>query len=174
MNVLRLEGAKNDVCVNVLAPTARSDMTEGLLSPLTAELTTPESVTPGVLFLVSDDAPRGVILNPTAGAFAVNAYRQTPGVHLDESERVPETIAARFAEISAQSAEPLKDAFAQTYKFVTAAVKSEGDRGGVGIRRAASQTLEAPYAFATFFLRFASVRRRSALSLMKPPASWWS
>ena len=50
---------------------------------------------------------------------------QTPGVHLDERERPPETIAARFAEISAQSAKPLKDAFAQTYKFVTAAAKAK-------------------------------------------------
>jgi len=44
----------------------------------------------------------------------------------------PRRLLARFAEISAQSAGPLKDAFAQTYKFVTAAVKSEGDRGGWG------------------------------------------
>jgi NAD(P)-dependent dehydrogenase (short-subunit alcohol dehydrogenase family) len=32
MNVLHLEGAKNDIRVNTLAPTARTAMTEGLLS----------------------------------------------------------------------------------------------------------------------------------------------
>ena len=42
MNVLHLEGAKNDIRVNVLAPTARTGMTEGLLSPVAAELMTPE------------------------------------------------------------------------------------------------------------------------------------
>jgi NAD(P)-dependent dehydrogenase (short-subunit alcohol dehydrogenase family) len=55
MNVLHLEGAKNDIRVNVLAPTARTGMTESLLSPVAAELMTPESVTPGVLFLVSEN-----------------------------------------------------------------------------------------------------------------------
>jgi NAD(P)-dependent dehydrogenase (short-subunit alcohol dehydrogenase family) len=127
MNVLHLEGAKNDIRVNILAPTARTGMTEGLLSPVAAELMTPESVTPGVLFLVSEDAPSRVILAAGAGVFAVTHIGETLGVYLDESERTPETIAARFAEISdAKTAEPLKDAFAQTYKFVAAAAKAKG------------------------------------------------
>jgi NAD(P)-dependent dehydrogenase (short-subunit alcohol dehydrogenase family) len=127
MNVLHLEGAKNDIRVNVLAPTARTGMTEGLLSPVAAELMTPESVTPGVLFLVSENAPSRVILGAGAGVFAVTHIGETPGIYLDESERTPETIAARFAEISdAETAEPLKDAFAQTYKFVAAAAKAKG------------------------------------------------
>jgi hypothetical protein len=88
---------------------------------------TPESVTPGVLFLVSEDAPLRVILGAGAGVFAVTHIGETPGAYLDESERTPETIAARFAEISdAKTAEPLKDAFAQTYKFVAAAAKARG------------------------------------------------
>jgi NAD(P)-dependent dehydrogenase (short-subunit alcohol dehydrogenase family) len=129
MNVLHLEGAKNDIRVNVLAPTARTAMTEGLLSPVAAELMTPESVTPGVLFLVSENAPSRVILGAGAGVFAVTHIGETPGVYLDESERTPETIAARFAEISdAKTAEPLKDAFAQTMKFVAAAAKAKGIR----------------------------------------------
>jgi NAD(P)-dependent dehydrogenase (short-subunit alcohol dehydrogenase family) len=127
MNVLHLEGAKNDIRVNILAPTARTGMTEGLLSPVAAELMTPESVTPGVLFLVSENAPSRIILGAGAGVFAVTHIGETPGVYLDESERTPETIAARFAEISdAKTAEPLKDAFSQTMKFVAAAAKAKG------------------------------------------------
>jgi NAD(P)-dependent dehydrogenase (short-subunit alcohol dehydrogenase family) len=126
MNVLHLEGAKNDIRVNVLAPTARTGMTEGLLSPVAAELMTPESVTPGVLFLVSEDAPSRVILGAGAGVFAVTHIGETPGVYLDESERTPETIAARFAEISDAETAERKDAFAQTYKFVAAAAKAKG------------------------------------------------
>jgi NAD(P)-dependent dehydrogenase (short-subunit alcohol dehydrogenase family) len=127
MNVLHLEGAKNNIRVNVLAPTARTGMTEGLLSPVAAELMAPESVTPGLLFLVSENAPSRVILGAGAGVFAVTHIGETPGVYLDESERTPETIAARFAEISdAQTAEPLKDAFGQTMKFVVAAAKAKG------------------------------------------------
>ena len=127
MNVLHLEGAKNNIRVNVLAPTARTGMSEGLLSPVAAELMTPESVTPGLLFLVSENAPSRVILGAGAGVFAVTQIGETPGVYLEESERTPETIAARFAEISdAQTAEPLKDAFGQTMKFVVAAAKAKG------------------------------------------------
>jgi hypothetical protein len=88
---------------------------------------TPESVTPGVLFLVGDNAPSRVILGAGAGVFAVTHIGETPGIYLEESERTPETIAARFAEISdARTAEPLKDAFSQTYKFVAAAAKAKG------------------------------------------------
>ena len=131
MNVLHLEGAKTNVRVNILAPTARTGMTEGLLSPVAAELMTPESVTPGVLFLVSEDAPSRVILGAGAGVFAVTHIGETPGLYLDESERTPETIAARFAEISDRAtAEPLKDAFSQTYKFVARGGQGEGGQAG--------------------------------------------
>jgi NAD(P)-dependent dehydrogenase (short-subunit alcohol dehydrogenase family) len=127
MNVLHLEGAKNDIRVNVLAPTARTGMTEGMLPPVAAELMTPESVTPGVLYLVSADAPTRVILGAGAGVFAVTHIGETPGVYLDESERTPETIAARFAEIAdPATAAPLRDAFSQTFKFVAAAAKAKG------------------------------------------------
>jgi NAD(P)-dependent dehydrogenase (short-subunit alcohol dehydrogenase family) len=127
MNVLHLEGVKNDIRVNVLAPTALTAMTEGLLRPVAAELMSPESVTPGVLFLASDDAPSRIILGAGAGVFAVTHIGETPGVYLDESERTPEVIAARFAEISdPKTAEPLKDAFGQTMKFVAAAAKAKG------------------------------------------------
>ena len=127
MNVLHLEGMKNDIRVNVLAPTARTPMTEGLLPPAAAELLGPETVTPGLLFLVSENAPSRVILGAGAGVFAVTHIEETPGVYLEESERTPETIAARFAEISdPATAVPLKDAFTQTRKFALAAAEAKG------------------------------------------------
>lgn len=52
-----------------------------------------------------------------------------PGVYLDESQRTPETITARFAEISdARTAQRLDNAFGQTMKFVAAAAKAKGVR----------------------------------------------
>ena len=122
MNVLHLEGAKTNIRVNTLAPTARTAMTETLLPPDAAALLSPESVTPGLLFLVGEDAPSRVILGAGAGTFAVTYIEETTGVFLPEAERTPETIAARFAEISDRSqAFPLENAFAQTSKFVSAA-----------------------------------------------------
>jgi NAD(P)-dependent dehydrogenase (short-subunit alcohol dehydrogenase family) len=125
MNVLHLEGAKSNIRVNTLAPTARTAMTENLLPPDAAALMSPESVTPGLLFLVSENAPSRVILGAGAGAFAVAHIVETPGVYLPEAERTPETIAARFAEISDRAtATPLDNAFGQTFKFVSLAAKA--------------------------------------------------
>jgi NAD(P)-dependent dehydrogenase (short-subunit alcohol dehydrogenase family) len=129
MNVLHLEGAKTDIRVNVLAPTAATAMTAGLLPPEAAALLTPESVTPGLLFLVSEQAPSRVILGAGAGVFAVTHIAETPGVYFDEIDRTPETIAARFAEIADRSAAaPLENAYAQTFKFAAAAAKAQRER----------------------------------------------
>jgi NAD(P)-dependent dehydrogenase (short-subunit alcohol dehydrogenase family) len=52
-NVLALEGAKYDIKSNVIAPTARTRLTEDLLGPM-AEQLAPECVTPLALYLVSE------------------------------------------------------------------------------------------------------------------------
>jgi NAD(P)-dependent dehydrogenase (short-subunit alcohol dehydrogenase family) len=127
MNVLHLEGAKYDIRVNVLAPTAATGMTAGLLPPEVAALLTPESVTPAVLFLVGENAPSRVIMGAGGGVFAVTHIEETPGVFLPEAERTPEKIAASFAEIADRaSAVPLQNAFAQTFKFASTAAKAKG------------------------------------------------
>jgi NAD(P)-dependent dehydrogenase (short-subunit alcohol dehydrogenase family) len=127
MNVLHLEGAKYDIRVNVLAPTAATAMTEGLLPPEVAALLTPESVTPAVLFLVGENAPSRTIMGAGGGVFAVTHIEETPGVFLAEAERTPEKIAACFAEIADRaSAVPLENAFAQTFKFASTAAKAMG------------------------------------------------
>jgi NAD(P)-dependent dehydrogenase (short-subunit alcohol dehydrogenase family) len=125
MNVLHLEGAKNGIRVNTLAPTALTAMTEGLLPPDAAALLAPETVTPGLLYLVSEDAPSRVILGAGAGAFAVTHIEESPGVYL--ADATPEAIAERFAEISNRAAAaPLDNAFGQTFKFVALAAAAKG------------------------------------------------
>ena len=75
-----------------------------------------------MLFLASEDAPSRVIMGAGAGVFAVTHIGETPGVYLDEAERTPEGIAARFAEISDRAtAVPLENALQQTFKFASAA-----------------------------------------------------
>ena len=126
MNVLHLEGAKYGIRVNTLAPTAATAMTEGLLSADEAALLSPESVTPAVLFLASQDAPSRVILGAGAGVFAVTRIEETLGVYLDEAGRSPEAIAARWDEISQAATFPLEDALSQTRKFVELARRAKG------------------------------------------------
>lgn len=131
MNVLEIEGRKNDIRVNVLSPTAATRMTEALLPEEDRALLDPASVTPGLLYLVSDEAPSGIILCAGAGAFASAEVVETPGLYLPPEERNPETIAARFAEISAPAgAATLPDAWAQTKKYVALARNAQKNRLG--------------------------------------------
>lgn len=99
MNTLRTEGAKYDIRVNALAPVALTRMTEDIMPEATRGLLNPEEVTPGVLFLVSKDAPNGVVLAAGAGGFASTRIYETDGIWLPPEERTPEIIAERFDEI---------------------------------------------------------------------------
>ncbi|UUR07064.1 SDR family NAD(P)-dependent oxidoreductase [Sphingomonas glaciei] len=69
MQTLAIEGAKNNIRVNALAPTARTAMTENLLPPQALELLGPEYVSPALLALVAEEAPTRTIL--AAGAQGV-------------------------------------------------------------------------------------------------------
>ncbi len=125
MNVLCQEGAKNDIRVNTLAPTAATRMTEELLPPQALELMKPELITPGVLYLVSQDAPTRCILGAGAGAFARTMIYETDGIYIDDPS--VEKVAAHFAEICDTSKqEALQNAFQQTNKYITKAAAAKG------------------------------------------------
>jgi NAD(P)-dependent dehydrogenase (short-subunit alcohol dehydrogenase family) len=127
MNVLHAEGQKNNIRVNVLAPTAATRMTEGLIPPAVASLLAPENITPGLLFLASEDAPSKVILGAGAGVFACSNLYETEGLFLHEHERTPEVIAERFSEISNTERQAnLESAFHQTMRFVRKAADALG------------------------------------------------
>jgi NAD(P)-dependent dehydrogenase (short-subunit alcohol dehydrogenase family) len=122
MKVLDQEGRKYDIRVNILSPTATTRMTEALLPEEDRALLDPASVTPGLLYLVSGEAPSGVMLCAGAGCFARAEVVETAGIYLPPDERSPETVARRFAEISAPGgAATLPDAWAQTKKYVALA-----------------------------------------------------
>ena len=94
---LSLEGAKYNVRVNTIAPTAATRMTEDLFPPELLEKFTPELVAPAALFLVSDEAPTNVILGAGAGVVQAAHVTLTRGVALDEP--TPEAVAAQFGAI---------------------------------------------------------------------------
>ena len=68
MNVLALEGASKGIKVNTLAPGAITRMTESLHD--TSRRGRPEQVSPAVLYLCSEQAPQGVILQAADGRFS--------------------------------------------------------------------------------------------------------
>ncbi|MDK3072670.1 SDR family NAD(P)-dependent oxidoreductase [Sedimentitalea sp. JM2-8] len=127
MNVLHIEGARDDIRVNTLAPTAATRMTEDLIPADALALLDPGTITPGLLYLVSEDAPSRVILGAGAGSYARTRIYETPGITLAEDDNTPETVAARFAEISdADGQEELQNAFEQTRKYVRNAAEARG------------------------------------------------
>ena len=127
MNVLHLEGARDNIRVNTLAPTAATRMTEELLPPEAAALLAPETITPGLLYLVSEDAPSRFILGAGAGSFAQTRVYETQGITLLDKDNTPEAVAARFAEMNDPTGqEELTDAFSQTKKYALNAAKARG------------------------------------------------
>ena len=82
MNTLKLEGQKYNVHVNALTPVAYTRMTANLMPPEAENLLTPESVTPAAIYLVSDEAPNGVILCAGAGVYSVSKIMESDGLSL--------------------------------------------------------------------------------------------
>lgn len=127
MNVLHLEGARDNIRVNTLAPTAATRMTMDLFPPETHDLMGPETITPGLLYLVSEDAPSRVILGAGAGCFAVTKVYETPGVTLTGDDLSPEGVAAAFDQIADTTGqEELTQAFQQTRKYAKNAAEARG------------------------------------------------
>lgn len=126
MNTLAQEGAKYNIRVNALAPTAGTRMTEGLMSEQAFNLLTPETVTPAVLYLVNEDAPTHTILAAGAGAYAVAKIVETDAVWLPIEEQTPEGIAAHWDQISGGAETQLKAGFEQTFRMVGKAAEGLG------------------------------------------------
>ncbi len=126
MNTLAQEGAKNNVKVNALAPTAGTRMTEGLIPEQAFALMTPETVTPAVLYLVSQDAPTRAILAAGAGGYAVAKIVETDGIYLDDADQTPEAIAEHWDAIANSEPKQLQAGFEQTVKFLGKAAQAKG------------------------------------------------
>jgi NAD(P)-dependent dehydrogenase (short-subunit alcohol dehydrogenase family) len=127
MNTLHLEGAKYDIRVNCLAPAAGTAMTEGLIPEAVFELLSPERVSPGVVFLVSEEAPSRTVLCAGGGSFAVYKGFETEGVNLADSDLTPEGVAAAWSGISDETGmRQLQAGFEQTQKFAGQAAQRRG------------------------------------------------
>ena len=99
MNSLKIEGAKNNVHTNTIAPIAATRMTESLIPEAVHSKLAPESVTPAALFLVSAEAPNGVIMQAEGGRFSVASIVENTGAQLG-ADATPEDIAANYDMIS--------------------------------------------------------------------------
>ena len=124
MNVLKLEGEKYNIKVNALSPTAATRMTKELLPDDALKLLTVESVTAGLIFLVSEEAPNRLILCAGAGGYAATRIYETDGIFLAPNKQSPEDVAKNInAIIDIDGQEMYEQGSQQTMKFATKASK---------------------------------------------------
>ncbi|MGS2723886.1 SDR family NAD(P)-dependent oxidoreductase [Porticoccus sp. GXU_MW_L64] len=82
MNTLKIEGAKNNIHTNTIAPVAATRMTENLIPQDMVDKLGPELVTPAAIFLVSEGAPNGVIMQAQGSQYSVACIVENEGVNL--------------------------------------------------------------------------------------------
>jgi NAD(P)-dependent dehydrogenase (short-subunit alcohol dehydrogenase family) len=99
MQTLALEGAKHDIRVNCLAPTAATRMTQDLFPPDMLQAFGPEAVVPAMLVLASQDAPTRTTLCAGAGAFEAAHITLTRGVYVGAGPDAYEQLAARLPQV---------------------------------------------------------------------------
>lgn len=101
MNTLKLEGAKYNVHTNSIAPTATTRMTEHLFPAEFAEKLDPKYIIPAVIFLASEKAPNGEILEAGGGVVANTYVMETMGKYFGTDENfTAEVVANHWAEIA--------------------------------------------------------------------------
>ena len=109
MQTLSIEGAKNNIRVNCLAPTAATRMTEHLLPETVLQLLRPEAVTPGLLALVAEDAPTRAILCAGAGSFERAHVTLTPGIFVGLPDDAAEQVVLQFDALSNRDGETVPE-----------------------------------------------------------------
>jgi NAD(P)-dependent dehydrogenase (short-subunit alcohol dehydrogenase family) len=123
MNTIKIEGQKNNVHINAIAPVAATRMTENILPPQIADRLKPEYVTPGVVYLVSEEAPTGAILTAGAGTFALAHMCETEGVYLGEAGLSVEEVRDNWARITDPTGQrAYQNGGEQTQKFLAKAM----------------------------------------------------
>lgn len=116
MQTLALEGEKSNIRVNCLAPSAATQMTEGLYSEEALKGLSSDLVSPGVVALVADDAPTRVVLLAGSGAFEQAHVTMTRGVYLGAAPDAAEQIQASWVQITDRAGETVPASGAAQYQ----------------------------------------------------------
>jgi NAD(P)-dependent dehydrogenase (short-subunit alcohol dehydrogenase family) len=129
MQTLSIEGAKNDIRVNCLAPTAATRMTEDLFPKEMLEAFQPDAVVPAMLVLAAEDAPNRTVLCAGAGVFEAAHITLTQGVWLGNGPDAAEQLAARLAEVTSREDEAVPQSGAAQGSNEVAKAMANAKRG---------------------------------------------
>jgi len=92
-NTLAIEGAKYNIKVNTLVPTAASRLTEDILPPEMFEAMKPDLIAPVVAYMSHESFPdTGAVIDSTLGFATKMHYVRGPGVVLKKKPSDPVTI----------------------------------------------------------------------------------
>ncbi|HEY6125281.1 MAG TPA: SDR family NAD(P)-dependent oxidoreductase, partial [Steroidobacteraceae bacterium] len=100
MQTLGIEGEKYDIRVNCLAPSAATQMTQGVLSEASLRAMNPALVSPALLPLVVDDAPTRAIVCAGAGHFARSYITLTQGQFIGSGDEAGVRVIENWDAIS--------------------------------------------------------------------------
>ena len=100
MQTLSIEGAKHNIRVNCLAPTAATRMTEGLMPDAILQALQPAFVSPAVVYLCGENAPSRAILCAGAGSFETANITLTTGRFIGSEPDAADQIQAQWDQIS--------------------------------------------------------------------------
>jgi NAD(P)-dependent dehydrogenase (short-subunit alcohol dehydrogenase family) len=109
MQTLSIEGAKNNIRVNSLAPTAATRMTEDLMPEAVLAALKPEAVVPAMLVLVSEDAPTRTTLCAGAGSVEAAHITLTQGAWIGINSDAPEALAAKLEAVRERGGETVPE-----------------------------------------------------------------
>lgn len=122
MQTLAIEGEKYGIRVNCLAPTAATQMTQGVLSDESLKLLDPSLVSPGLLALVEESAPTRAILCAGAGHFAQANVTLTAGKFIGDNGNTGETLIKDWDLITDRKLEMIPEyGFAQAEQEIASA-----------------------------------------------------
>ncbi|HYD27233.1 SDR family NAD(P)-dependent oxidoreductase [Brevundimonas sp.] len=115
MQTLALEGEKSGIRVNCLAPSAATQMTEGLYSEEALRGLGSDLVSPGVVALCAEDAPTRTILLAGAGAFEQAHVTMTRGVYIGAAPDAAERLQAVWDRVGDRTGERVPASGAAQY-----------------------------------------------------------
>jgi NAD(P)-dependent dehydrogenase (short-subunit alcohol dehydrogenase family) len=102
MNVLKLEGQRNNILVNAVSPIAATRMTESLMPKSALPYLKPEFVAAAVAYLCSEACKvSGHVISAGAGYYARSQMMESQGVLMDPTQPAdPDAVAAAYERIT--------------------------------------------------------------------------